>query len=363
MKEEHAALVDFLDAAKQSVIELDALQRNVNAVEIEGKKCEKALSAERKAVADQVALTVKRRKEEITAAYDRELRNDQEKLRKARARREKAKSRGMKARIEEETAELNEENRQLRTRLTTLFKQNHLPGFCNTSLYYALFLTRSPKDFMILLITILICFLGIPLGIYFALPEGEALHLAVIYLADIIVFVGLYVTIANRTKIDNIGVLREGRKLRMMIGANERKMKAIKNSIEKDRNEDVYDLEKYDDEIQEIEEDLRNIASRKEDALYVFENDTALILTREIKQDYQGRIEELAERKTQYEREYKELSSQLKTMTINVTDEYESRIGREFMSPDKLEALIRIFEEEKADSLSEAQELYRNKLN
>ena len=72
MKEEHAALVDFLDAAKQSVIELDALQRNVNAVEIEGKKCEKALSAERKAVADQVALTVKRRKEEITAAYDRE---------------------------------------------------------------------------------------------------------------------------------------------------------------------------------------------------------------------------------------------------------------------------------------------------
>ena len=50
-------------------------------------------------------------------------------------------------------------------------------------------------------------------------------------------------------------------------------------------------------------------------------------------------------------------------MTINVTDEYESRIGREFMSPDKLEALIRIFEEEKADSLSEAQELYRNKLN
>ena len=95
----------------------------------------------------------------------------------------------------------------------------------------------------------------------------------------------------------------------------------------------------------------------------MFENDTALILTREIKQDYQGRIEELAERKTQYEREYKELSSQLKTMTINVTDEYESRIGREFMSPDKLEALIRIFEEEKADSLSEAQELYRNKLN
>ena len=363
MKKEHAALVDFLDAAKQSVIELDALQRDVNAVEIEGKKCERALAAEKKAVADQVALTVKKRKEEITAAYDRAMRNEQEKLRKARGKREKAKTRGIRVRIEEETAELNEENRQLRTRLATLFKQNHLPGFCNTSLYYALFLTRTLKDFMILLAAVLICFLGIPLGIYFALPEGQTLHLAVIYLADIIVFVGLYVTVANRTKIDNIGVLREGRKLRMMIGANERKMKAIKNSIEKDRNEDAYDLEKYDEEIREIEEDLRNIASRKEDALYVFENDTALELTREIRQNYQDRIDDLAERRSRYEEEYKALSGQLKTMIINVTDEYESRIGREFMTPDKLEALIRIFEEEKADSLSEAQELYRNKLN
>ena len=50
-------------------------------------------------------------------------------------------------------------------------------------------------------------------------------------------------------------------------------------------------------------------------------------------------------------------------MTINVTDEFESRIGREFMVPEKLDALVKIFEEERADSLSEAQEMYRNKLS
>lgn len=363
MKEEHAELVDFLDAAKQSVIAINALQRKVNAVEMEGKKCEKALSAERKAVVDQVALTVKRRKEEIAEAYDREIRNDQDKLKKIRAKREKAKNKGMKLRIEEETAELNEENRQLHTRLTTLFKQNHLPGFCNTSFYYALFFTRTPKDIMILLVTVLICFLAVPCGIYFALPKKETWYLVIIYLAVIVIFVGLYIMIANRTKVDNIGVLREGRKLRMMIKANERKMDAIRNSIEKDRNEDIYDLDKYDLEIEEMEEGMRDIALRKQEALYTFENETAVIITKEIRQSYQERIDSLSDQKTDCEEQYKTLSAQLKAMVIDATDEYESRIGREFMTPDKLDALIKIFEEEKAESLSEAQELYRNRLN
>ena len=363
MREEHEVLVEFLNDARQAVIDLSALQKEVSAAEIEGKKIDKALSAEKKAVADQVALTVKKRKEEIAEAYDREIRNDQEKLKKARAKREKAKNKGMKIRIEEETAELNEENRQLRTRLTTLFKQNHLPAFCNTSFYYALFFTRGPKDFIILLFTVLVCFVAVPWGIYYALPQKETWYLAVIYPAVIILFMGLYIIIANRTKVDNIGVLREGRKLRMMIKANERKMDAIRNSIEKDRNEDIYDLDQYDLEIAEIEEELEDIASRKEDALYVFENDTALIMTKEIRQNYQGRIDSLSEQKLECESRFKELSAHLKSMTINVTDEFESRIGREFMVPEKLDALIKIFEEERAESLSEAQEMYRNKLS
>ena len=106
---------------------------------------------------------------------------------------------------------------------------------------------------------------------------------------------------------------------------------------------------------------VADIGSRKEDALYVFENETALIITKEIRQNYQGRIDSLSEQKQECEERYKELSGQLKRMTINVTDEFESRIGREFMVPEKLDALVKIFEEERADSLSEAQEMYRNK--
>lgn len=363
MKEEHVELVAFLEAAKQATVELRALEEQAGASEIEGKKCEKALSAERKAVADQVSAVIRQRREEIAATYDRELRNDQEKLKKVKAKREKAKNKGIKARIEEETADLSAENRQLDAKVSTLFRQNHLPWFCNTHLYYALFFTRSPGDFLTLALTVLICFLLVPCGIFFAVPDAKWWYLIVIYLLTIVVFMGLYIVTADKTKVDNMEILRQGRKIRLQIKANKRQIKAIRRSIERDKDEDLYNLEKYDKEIREIEKEIREISARKEDALYVFENNTALVLTKEIKQNSQERLNQLSSRKEECEGLYKTLSAQLKTMTINVADQYESRIGREFMSPEKLDALIKIFQEGKANSLSEAQELYRNRLN
>jgi len=362
VKEEHTELVAFLEEARQAAIDLDALEKRAKASEIDRKRYEKMLGSERKAVADQIAQVVKQRKEEIADTYDRELRSDQEKLKKVRAKREKAKTKGMRARIEDETADLIEENKKLNSRLSALFKQNNLPFFCGTDLYYALFFTRSPRDFMTLVLTALVCFLLVPCGIYFALPEGKLWNLIIIYLVTIVVFMGLYIVVANKTKVDHMSVLREGRKLRMQVKANKRQMRSIRKSIEKDRNDDIYNLEKYDREIQEIEDEIKDIRLRKEDALHVFETDTALVLTKEIKQNNQDRIDQLSSRKTDCENLSKTLSSQLKEMKINVADKYESRIGREFMAPDKLGALIRMLQEERAESLSEAQEMYRNRL-
>ena len=44
------------------------------------------------------------------------------------------------------------------------------------------------------------------------------------------------------------------------------KIKVIVHSIEKDGNEDIYDLEKYDDEIACAQQELSDIAAKKKDA-------------------------------------------------------------------------------------------------
>ena len=73
---------------------------------------------------------MKQRKEEITKSYDAELGKAQERLKKVKAKREKAKNQGVKERIEEDTRGLVRENKELADQMKTLFKANHVPGFC-----------------------------------------------------------------------------------------------------------------------------------------------------------------------------------------------------------------------------------------
>ena len=75
-----------------------------------------------------------------------------------------------------------------------------MPGFCNTGFYYALFYRGGLKEFLIFLISILICFLAIPCGVYFLLPKRQMWYLIAVYFIDVVIFGGLYVAVSNRTK-------------------------------------------------------------------------------------------------------------------------------------------------------------------
>ena len=85
--------------------------------------------------------------------------------------REKAKNKGMKERIAEETSELREHNRDLQIQMKTMFQKDKVPVFCRTTFYYSLYYARGLKERLIGFITFLICFLALPCGVYFLLPD------------------------------------------------------------------------------------------------------------------------------------------------------------------------------------------------
>ena len=93
----------FLSDAKQIALELADLEREEQQAKEEEQRLLKALESEKKAVADNISLTVKRRREEINKSYDSEIAGAQDRLKKTRVRREKAKNQGIKERIKEET--------------------------------------------------------------------------------------------------------------------------------------------------------------------------------------------------------------------------------------------------------------------
>ena len=352
--------VGFLQEAKAALAELEAEKGKSSRLQAEEKRLTKTLAAEKKSVEDEITSTIHKRKDEITVSYDREISKTQDKLKKARARREKAKNQGAKERISNETAQLREENRQLKLQNSTAFHQNGIPAVCNTKFYYSLFFTKGIKEVLIFLLTFLIAFLILPCGIYLLIPNHKPWLLIVIYVVAIVLLFGLYILINNKTKVNHLEIMKDARKNRDMIEANKRKIRVIIKAIEKDKNESIYNLGKYDKEISKIEGELQDIAERKKEALRVFEKKTQEELEKEIFENNRAKLENLAVQLNQVTAANREVGNSVQRKSIAFTDNYGPYIGQEFMSQERLDKLIDILNQGLASSITEAQQIYKN---
>lgn len=351
----------FLADAMDAVQELSQLKKKEEQLKQEEQRLGRALEAEKKTVSDNINMTIKKRLEEINISYDKEIGKSQDKLKKIRAKREKAKTQGVKDRISEETSELREHNRELKLRMKTLFQQNHVPRFCNSGWYYSLYFTKGIKEAFFFLLALLLCFFAIPWGIYELIPKREPFYLAGIYFATIVIFGGGYVLIGNKTKGHHLDALKEGRSIRNIMISNNKKIKVISSTIKKDKNEEIYNLEKFDDEIAQLEQDLSDIARKKKEALSTFETVTKTILSDEIMDSHKEKIDRLTEEYQELKRQIKYTETLVKEKSIFITDNYEVYTGKEFLNVEKLQELKSILARGEALNISEAITVYKNK--
>lgn len=267
----------------------------------------------------------------------------------------------MKERIAEETGQFRDHNRELKIQMRTLFQKNRVPSFCSSAFYYALYYPKGLIEAGVLFLTLALCFLAIPCSIYFLLmPQRETWILAAIYFADVLLFGGVYVIVGNRTRFRYQDTLKRGRELRNTLRSNHKKIKAITRSIEKDGDEAFYDLKKYDDEIAWAEQELSELASKKQDALITFENVTKNIISDEIMEINRQRLDDLQAAYEECALALKRLENSIKEQNLTITDRYGPYLGKEFLEPERLAELLRIFQNGSASNLTEAMEVYRN---
>ncbi len=359
MADTRADNIVFLEEAKSTLILLEEAKEAVRNQDLKVKRLEKGLAAEKKAVNDSIELTIRKRKAEITDSYDAQIEDVQGQLRKEKARREKAKNLAIEQRIAQETAEVSEENRQLRTELTTLFRKNRVPGFCNSLLFYALYYTRGFREFFVAMISLVLVIFGIPMGVFALSGSSQPLVLMVIYILDILIFGGIYVAITNLIKVPHHDTLSEGRRIRNRIMANRKQMRATQNRIRKDKNEERYGLEDYDAEIYRLESEKAEVATKKQEALTTFENNGKVLLSKEIMENNQERIHQLEEDVMMAADVLSELQAQGKTLSRQITENYEPLLGREFLNTEKIDRMLVMFREGQVANITEAQELVR----
>lgn len=349
----------FLNAARDVLDELSLLDDQERELSQEEAQLEKSLEAEKRLVADTIQQTVKSRREEISATYEREMSRAQDQLKKVRGKREKAKNEGVRERIQDETSVFREQIRDLKVQMKTLMKKNHVPGYCQKALYYTLYFPRHVKEYLVLLLYVLVFFLALPCGIYWLIPDHKPLYLVGIYLADILLIGGGYIMIGNRTKMAYMEVLQEGRKIQDQILVNKKKIRKTTSSVRKDKNESLYNLEKFDDEIARLQQELTDVAVKQKDALNAFETVTKNILSDEIEHNHQAKLDQLQEEHRRIAAELQEVTQKVKEKRLYAMDHYGTYLGKEFMDSQKVVELCAIVQAGKASNVSEAIAVYQ----
>ncbi|MCI8959039.1 MAG: hypothetical protein HFG62_07970 [Lachnospiraceae bacterium] len=361
MAQTAAECLEFLREARDALDELSLLTEQEKQLGQEERKLEKSLEAEKKLVADTIQQTVKTRRGEISSSFETEISKVQENLKKVRTRREKARSQGIKDRITEETAGIHEQNRSLRAQMKTLLRSGHTPWLSRNDMYFSLFMPRFFREYLVLLVFLLAVFLALPMGLYFLIPDHKPLYLAGIYMADIFLIGGGYVLVSNQTKAHPVhgATLRSARTILNDIYRNQKQIRSVTAAIRKDRNESQYNLEKFDDEISRLKQELDTMVSQKNEALNTFENVTRNILADEIEHNHQEKLDGLKSQYQQVSSRLADTRQKTKSRNLYVAEHYGTYLGREFLDPLKIVELTAIVQEGRAANVSEAIAMYR----
>lgn len=355
--------IEDLYIIKEHVLELTGYQeRNAELIKEEA-RLEKLIAAKEKDLNDEVENTLKKRKSELVSTYAEQLATLSARNKKVKAKKEKDKGAKVSERIAEETAELREKNKELALEIKTKMKAEKTPAICNTTLFYACFMPKTLAEVLLFILGMLIVFMAIPFGIYlplFAEKFGE-IALAIIYVVMILLVGSVYLAINNKVKEKHLDTIRAVRGLRNQQRRNTKNMKEIQKGIQNDSDESAYGLEQYDDELNEINAEIQRITEEEKEALSTFETTTAPQIKEEIKGRFEQELTSLKEKSKEACAEQKAMEEKVKEFSLMMSKQYESYLGKDMLTVQKLDKLISRIKKGEAADIGEALALENGK--
>lgn len=296
----------------------------------------------------------------ICDGYDKSIAADRSKLKAVQAERDKAKMAGVKERIAKETEELHKDNENLKAQIREAFKQEEVPMFCNSRLFFALFQRKGFLDYLIfLLLDLLIC-VAVPLLLCF-IPEFPAWGVIPYIFVIFTLQAFMDGIVSKKILVPHADILSGARDNRVKIAANKKKIKKITKGIRSDKNEEMYGLGEYDYSINELHDHISLVEEQKKKALEEFEKTAKQDIIAEIDGRSRERINKTKEELAKKQEEAVTLDELVKNQRIYIASNYEAYLGKEFVNLDKLQEMYSYMKTGVADTVGQALAAYRDR--
>ena len=349
----------FLREAKNALRDLNEAKANQSRLDMDQKRLEKTLKEEKKAINDSVRMTVRKRLDELNSTFDTEITKCNDKIKRETARRDKAISQGKKNRQKQETEGLNDQIQNIQNTIRDMLRNEGVPGYVNNDVFLGIFEPESLKDRIIQGAAALIGVILIPFLIYKILPVKGTLALVIIYILCILALGALYIFVRERTTATHPSVIKAVRGNRGRMQELKKEVRKIEDGIAKDEDISYYDLSEFDAAIEELQGKLAQTVAQKQAALDNFENVTRRDIIDEIRMNSQGRIDDLEATLEQTTRDLRMTEEDVSALSLSFSQNYSTYIDKDFLQENKLDKLIEILDSGEANSITEAQNVYR----
>lgn len=368
-KEMEIFMKNILNEGKKTIVDirkelltLEEYKNKARDAAAKESKCEKALRQKECEVEDEISSTTRKRRNDVENTYKDQINKSKSQLKKVSTRREKSKDAKVQERIKEETAQLISDNRLIKADIKSLMYKEKIPAICKTDFYYSLLRPDNITDILVILLTLIVLLAALPFAVMAVTPWSESIVLKVIlYIVIIIVFGGAYIIVRNTLNSWHDKALTEIGQKKDAIKFNKRKIRKIIKSIRKEKDDSIYNLDKYDEEMASINNDLDALIKERKEALETFENSTRFIIESEISERHKKKLEELRQDYRESKSDADRLEDVANKMTLDISKKYDAYLGKDFLKVDKLDALIEIIDKGEAKTIAEAIEVYKSR--
>ena len=326
-------------------------------------RAQRALDTYKVRISEESAQLVKNERETLENRLNKGVQAAQRRVEQAEKKRGQEKEKQKKSHMADATQEFRDQIRQEKSQMKARMKGDGVPFYCNSSIWFSLFMPAFLTDYIMIAVTWLAAGIGLPVLIYILIPDHRMWQFYILFPLFVAATIFLYVEISRRTRKKYKDTLNWCCEKMTLIHELKGRIKKTEKQICRSDDESPYELNDLDEKIRQARRDLETARNNQTNGLREFEQQTRLEIIEEFRIKSQEKLNELMEGISSLTREKGLTMEMASELQLWIVDHYEEKLGAENMSPDRVKQILSLLESGAAETLEEAVETLKTGRN
>lgn len=345
---------EYLEGLLNAVDTRDAAESALKKGEEDERDANSKLSSFKITVEREKSETVRRRKIDLEAGYDKQIRNAENEIKTVQDKRQKALNEGMAKRTAEATKSTLETAASAEKAFKAYVSAQKLPMFMRNKTYFSLFCPGIVGYIVLLAIFLAVLIISI-VGISANMPSGgwPIRFFVFLLVLDILLMVAYALTWTN-TRVKYRDQITAAKEILKSIKNSRKAASDIEKNIRKVGDDSTYGLEEFDALLSQKNTAKADIEAAKAKALELFENETKKKLYADIDAKYKAQIDELETKLSDAETTVSNAKATLNEQEALLSGDYVAYVGAENLTHAKAASLLELIDSGSVQTVTEA---------